>query len=196
MSERYPWDAYGPDTVPDMGYLLSDGGQARAVLAAHHIRDCPHVVEIGGYKTPITKFLTRVPQSVLVVDPKVDRFSSTMLYGKPCRVNHIAARFQDVEFDLEAGSYGLVLLGCSLKFRGDSADSQWRKLFGLIENARLTVLEYGIDWQRGCDNVARILRATDISVRTTIDLDLRRNADIDTAYGARRLMVLVPGRAA
>jgi hypothetical protein len=40
------------------------------VLAAHYLRNCEHVVEIGGHERPITSFLTHHPRSVTSVDPK------------------------------------------------------------------------------------------------------------------------------
>ena len=39
-------------------YLCSEPFHIRAVIAAHYLQDCPHVIEIRSYKVPITHFLT------------------------------------------------------------------------------------------------------------------------------------------
>ncbi len=193
--EDYPWDAYSPNSPMDMDYLLSEAGETRSVLAAHFVRHCNHVIEIGGYKMPITKYLTSVPQSVLVIDPKVDPFSATSLYGKPCKVDHIAERFQNIEIQPRDGGYGFVLLGCSLKFpHADrrELDTYWHKLVALIDGAEVAVLEYGLDWPLGAENAALILRRTASAVRLSVDLDLGRNDGMHPQFYRRRFLVLKP----
>jgi len=54
----------------DLPHLSGPAADVRQVLAAHFVRDCPHIVEIGGHRKPITGFLTHAPLSVLSVDPK------------------------------------------------------------------------------------------------------------------------------
>ena len=110
-ARRYPWQIIDRSTYPDMNYLLSEGARARYVLAAHYVRDQPQIVEIGGFKTPITAFLTRIPERVLVVDPLISEYHGHELHGEPCRIEHLATTFQRHTFDLEPGAYGLVLLG-------------------------------------------------------------------------------------
>lgn len=193
--ETYPWNAYGPDSAMDMDYLLSEAGETRSVLAAHFVRHCDHVIEIGGYKMPITKYLTSVPKSVVVVDPKIDPFSATSLYGQPCRVDHIVARFQNFDFQPPDGSYGFVLLGCSLKFPGadrHDMDAHWAKLIALVDGADVTVLEYGLDWPLGAENAAVILERTACDMRLSVDLDLGRNEGMHPQFYRRRFMVLGP----
>ena len=191
--EHYPWDAYSPNSSTDMHYLLSEAGETRSVLAAHFIRHCRHVIEIGGYKTPITKYLTSIPDSVLVIDPKIDPFSAPSLYGRPCQVDHIAARFQNVDFQPRDSGYGFVLLGCSLKFpRADPQDigNYWDKLVALVDGAEVAVLEYCPDWPLGAENATQILRRTVSKVQVRVDLDLGGNADMHPQFYRRRLMVL------
>ena len=101
-----------PDNIP---HLSGPGAAIRQVLAAHFVRDCPHIVEIGGHLRPVTDYLTHAPLSVLSVDPKTPPLEADELNGRPCRVRHISAKFQEVEYDYAPGSYGLVLLGYSLK---------------------------------------------------------------------------------
>ena len=113
----------------------------RQVLAAHFVRDCEHIVEIGGHIRPVTDYLTHTPKSVLSVDPKTPPYAAEVLNGRPCRVRHVARKFQEVTYDYEPLSYGLVLLGYSLKPFG-SREPLGQLLFGLIDNAKTVVLEY------------------------------------------------------
>ena len=120
-----------PDNIP---HLSGPGAAIRQVLAAHFVRDCPHIVEIGGHLRPVTDYLTHAPLSVLSVDPKTPPLEADELHGRPCHVRHVSAKFQEVEYDYAPGSYGLVLLGYSLKAFG-SREPLGQLLFGLIDNA-------------------------------------------------------------
>jgi hypothetical protein len=48
-----------------------DAFKSRYVLAAHHLRHCRHIVEIGGYRTPISSFLRSQHESVTTIDPYI-----------------------------------------------------------------------------------------------------------------------------
>jgi hypothetical protein len=179
-------------------YLLSEAARSRYVLAAHHVRDCPVIIEIGAFETPITDYLTRVPRAVYVLDPKTPPHVAHTLHGEPCRVEHVAKPFQDVGLDVEPGGYGLVMIGCSLKIKGetDQVERAWQRLYRLVEEARVTVLEYPPDWPRSVDNVEAILANARVGVDLSIGLDLSGNPGMaETAYARRRFMVLRPREA-
>lgn len=191
----YPWDRNDPDSYPEMAYLLSEAAQARYVLAAHYVSDCEKIVEIGGFKTPITKFLTTTPKSILVLDPKIEEFHTDYLYGSPCQVDHIATTFQRFDFNLQKYSYGLVLLGCSIKHFGDEEETkntQWTKLVDLVDRAQITVLEFAVDWAPGRDTVDALTCKTTTRTKVQFDLDLSDSHDMDTPYKKRRFLVLQP----
>ena len=61
--------------------------KSRYVIASHHLRKCKHIVEIGGYRTPITGFLTSRHESVTVLDPYVKPAANDTLNGAPCKVH-------------------------------------------------------------------------------------------------------------
>lgn len=192
---RYPWETPDRSTWPDLNYLLTEAARARYVLAAHYVRECEHVVEIGGFKTPVTGFLTRIPRSVLVVDPKIEAFHADTLRGRPCEVRHVRARFQEHDFRLAPGSTGLVILGCSIKYFSEEPavrEAEWSKLAGLMEGARVTVLEYPLGWELGADNVETLTSRVAVRRRLSIDLDIGDNPGIDTPYHRRRFLVLEP----
>src|SRR5262245_45968828 len=91
-----------PRAFPDdIRHLSGPGAAIRQVLAAHFVRDCPHVVEIGGHIRPVTGYLTHAPISVLSVDPKTPPFEAEELNGRPCRVRHLARKFQEVDYENE-----------------------------------------------------------------------------------------------
>ncbi len=176
----------------DIAYLLTPAAQSRYVLAAYYVRRCDHIIEIGGRSTPITDFLTHVPRSILVLDPKMQEYSMDKLHGKSCHIRHVSEEFQSWDFDLENKNYGLVILGCSIKhFSEDTIqrEREWNKLISLIDNASVTVLEYATDWRNGVDNFEAIYHRTRAQMVLQIDMDISSNNDVDTPYFLRRFVV-------
>lgn len=163
----------------------------RQVIAAHFLADCAHVVEIGGHLRPVTPFLHHGPESVLVVDPKVVPYAAEELHGRPCKVRHVDRKFQEVAYDLAPGSYGLVLLGYSLKPYG-SREPLGELLFGLIDNARVVVIEYPPALERATSQVPAILARPSTRVRCSIGLSLDDHVIGGSPYAERRLYVLDP----
>ena len=208
MTEQaYPWDTPDRASYSHYNHLLTEAAQARYVLAAHYVEDCAHIVEIGGSRTPITRFVKRPPESILVLDPKMQAFHAETLRGLPCRVDHLRRTFQAHDFALPAGSYGLVILGLSLKHFADLPASEsdpnapahipadapdWRKLIGLIDNARISVIEHPVGWELGEREIDAILAQTATRVKLELVLDLGENEGEDTPYPRRRLLVLEP----
>ena len=163
----------------------------RQVMAAYFVSDCRHVVEIGGHLRPVTPFLTHDPDSVVVVDPKVEPYESDRLNGRACKVRHIARKFQEVSFDAPRGEYGLVLLGYSLKAFG-TREPLGAALFSLIDNARTVVLEYPPALERAASQVPHILARPTLKVRCTIDFTLDDAQIHGSPFARRRLIVLDP----
>jgi hypothetical protein len=196
--ERLP-DA--PALAPPMTqwrYLRAPAFAVRNVLAAHFVRDCPTVVELGGWQTPIDRFLTGRHASVLVVDPFIREAARDELHGHPCRVRHVRARFQDLRWDVRDGDYGLVLLGIELE--GLSEDDE-RELFDLVRRARTTVVEFAASWDVSRRQCERLLASTGAEVATRVRLDLGGNDLGDLANSwpprvERELLVLRRGDAA
>ena len=181
-----------PEAYADMDYLVTDAAQSRCVIAAHFLRDCPHVIEIGGFKTPITLYLTGKHRSVTVIDPLMREYQRETLNGHVCRVRHIPATFQSARIEVPS-DYGFVMLGASLKyFAEDPArrESEWTRLAGLIQGARVAVIEAALDWALGRGILERILQLPDIRVRAKLDLDLGDNPGMDPEHFRRRLLVL------
>ena len=188
-----PWETPNTHSYPDMNYLLTEGAMSRYVLAAHYVRDCQSVIEIGGFKTPITRFLTRVPAQVLVVDPLIQPYTATTLNGQPCRIEHRAAMFQSESFQVQAGTYGVVLLGASMKHFSDEPTQrrrEWDKLISLLSSARVAVLEFAVDWGLGRSNVESLVEGAGLDLRVQLDIDLSHCPGVETEHAHRRLVVL------
>lgn len=170
-------------------HLSGVGSDARQVLAAHYLRNCEHVVEIGGHERPITSFLTHHPRSVTSVDPKTPTLEASTLNGKPCRVRHLARKFQQVEFDFVPQSYGLVLLGYSLKPFG-TRDPLGDVLFSLIDNAKMVIVDYTPGLDRAVSQVPTILERPVLRTLCMLELRLFDPEIADTPFAERRFHVL------
>jgi hypothetical protein len=175
----------------DLPHLSGPAAAIRQVLAAHFVRDCPHVLEIGGHRRPVTGYLTHAPLSVTSIDPKTAEYEADELNGRPCRVRHIARKFQDVELHLARRSYGLVLLGYSLKAFG-AREPLGQLLFGLIDNAKTVVLEYPPALERASSQVPSILSRPTLAVLCAFEIAIDDPEIAGSPYARRRFHVLKP----
>jgi len=178
-------------TGKDLPHLAGPAAAIRQVLAAHFVRDCPHVVEIGGHIRPVTPYLTHHPHSVLSVDPKTEPFEAGELNGFPCRVRHVGRKFQEIEYSYEPRSYGLVLLGFSLKPFGRN-EALGSLFFSLLDNARTVVLEYPPALERATSQVPQILGRATLETVCHFNLDLHDPSIEGSPYAHRRFHVLKP----
>lgn len=131
----------------EWAYLSSIPFQSRYALAAWQVDDLPDVVEIGGYRTPITHFLRRPHRSVTVLDPLITPFEAESLNGEPCVVRHAACFFQD--WPRWPERYALVLLGLDLELYEISRARRRRVLeqfTPVVRGAERIVMEIPLDW--------------------------------------------------
>src|SRR5262249_35063152 len=97
------------------GYLDTEALQIRYAIAAHFLKDCKNVVEVGGYRrNAITHFLTGHHESVTVfsLDAEFEECERDTLNGAPCMVKHIRNYFQT--FSHSTDDLGLVALGLEI----------------------------------------------------------------------------------
>jgi hypothetical protein len=170
-------------------HLEGPASSVRQVLAAHFLRDCPHIVEIGSHTSPITPYITHRPLSVLCVDPKTPPFESEGLHGHPCKIRHIDRKFQDVEYDYQPHTYGLVLLGYSLKPFGRK-EPLGELLFSLVDNARIVVIDYAPELERASSQVSLIVTRSSLSAVCCFDIKLNDQQINGSPYALRRFHVL------
>lgn len=179
----------------DLPHLSGPAAAIRQVLAAHFVRDCPHVLEIGGHLRPVTPHLTHRPASVLVVDPKSVPYECDTLNGHACHVRHVAAKFQTLAYDYAPFSYGLVLLGYSLKPYGEH-QPLGALLFGLIDHARVIVIDYPPALDRATSQVPDIIDRATLRRVCAFDLVLQDDAIASSPFAKRHFIVLEPLAAA
>jgi hypothetical protein len=172
-------------------HLAGPGAEVRQVMAAHFLRGCREVIEIGGAGLPITAFLTHRPQAVTVIDPKIAPFTAETLNGAPCRVRHLAAKLQAVPLAPEPGGYGLVLLGLSLKPFG-AKPAIGEKLLGLAGGAAVIVIDYALGLERAVAQIPAFLALEGLTVRVDLNLRLANAALAGTGFAERRFLVLEP----
>jgi len=192
-----PFEAVPPSdgAGQDLPHLSGPAAAIRQVLAAHFVRGCPHVLEIGGHRRPVTGYLTHAPLSITSIDPKTAEYQAEELNGRPCRVRHIARKFQDVELDFAPRSYGLVLLGYSLKPFG-KREPLGELMFSLIDNAGVVVIEYTPEFERAASQVPQILSRPTLTRHCSFELKLEDPEIITTPYARRRFHVLHPSGSA
>ncbi|EHK52458.1 hypothetical protein MAXJ12_35344 [Mesorhizobium alhagi CCNWXJ12-2] len=179
----------------DLPHLSGPAAAIRQVLAAHFVRGCPHVLEIGGHMRPVTGYLTHAPLSVTSIDPKTAEYEAEELNGRPCRVRHIARKFQDVELDFAPRSYGLVLLGYSLKPFG-KREPLGKLMFSLLDNASVVVIDYTPEFERAASQVPSILARPTLTSYCSFELKLEDPEIAATPYARRRFHVLRPSGSA
>jgi hypothetical protein len=125
----------------------------------------------------------------------MEPYEADDLKGRPCKVRHVAAKFQEVVFDVPAGQYGLVILGYSLKPFG-ALEPLGQSLFGLIDNARTVVLEYPPALERAASQIPHILARPTLRLRCTIEFTLDDCQIAGSPFARRRMIVLDPARVA
>jgi len=109
-------------------------------------------------------------------------------------VRHVARKFQEVS-DTPTASYGLVLLGYSLKPFG-AREPLGPSLFGLIDNADTVVLEFTTEHHRAASQIPHILARPTVKVRCIIDFTLDDSEIRNSPFARRRLVVLEPATVA
>jgi hypothetical protein len=180
------------DDGTTLPHLQGPGAAVRQVIAGHALRGCRHVVEIGGAGLPITRFLHPPPESITVIDPKIRPLSEERLNGHPCRVRHVARKFQVGDFDLPVEGLGMVLLGLSLKPLG-SRPAVTETLLALCRRAERVVIEHQVGLERAEAQLPQLIADAGLRELLRIDLTIRDGVMEHTEHGQRRLMVLVAG---
>jgi hypothetical protein len=179
------------DDGTTLPHLQGPGAAVRQAIAAFAIRGSKHIIEIGGAGLPITRFLQHTPHSVTVIDPKITPLAAETLDGQPCRVRHIARKFQDVDLTFAAESVAVVMLGLSLKPLGDGS-AVTDALVGLCRRADLVVIEYPIGLVRSEAQAPGLIADAGLTVAFSVDLTIRDGVIEHTEHNQRRLMLLRP----
>lgn len=163
---------------PTWNYLTSEAFKTRYVLAADYFKkkSCGLVVEIGGYKTPISDFLTKNIKSI-VIDPLAPiRFDD--------RAKHYQMYWNEFNEQINESDYGILILGMDLYNMDTKA---WEKLFNLINKAKVLIIGFPLTWEPSKQQFSKILNSTNKKIKMQIMLDFKNNdfGDLTNSYPPR-----------
>ncbi|MBZ5609138.1 MAG: hypothetical protein LAP38_12825 [Acidobacteriia bacterium] len=181
-------------------YLQYPVLQVRQELAAHFLRGSRRILEIGGYKTPLTHFLTHEFDEVVVIDPLIESYEASERGGRPCSIRHLALDLD--EFDMESWlkkPFACVFCGMDLN-RVDKSPVEWLRtvcqFLLLLSHADIGVIEYPVNWQSSVQLFHVLLSILQPQLAADIRIDLSRYPDAGTVSDevrsrlVRRLVVL------
>jgi hypothetical protein len=164
-------------------YMASEAFQTRYLVAAHHLRHCSHILEVGGCSTPITNYLHGAHASVTVVDPLVEPLESPRLNDHPCVVRHVPQRIE--EYVPSGHENGFVALGMP--------QLPLEPVLDIMRRCDVSVVEFPVRFLPSCLMFKALLDSGHFDVTTRIVFDLSEN-DIgnlhDPALTDRHLFVL------
>lgn len=183
-------------------YLWSEAFKSRYALAAWLLQDTPHIVEVGGYKTPITDFLpldVGFINSVTVYDPKLVVTKEWLYEGAAgnVRCRHLADPFNPKDPFLPRKDYAVVILGMELHMD----EPGWEAFLNYLKGARKVVIEYPIEHVHSRDQFARITGELGFKVTFEVLMELAGNDFGDLTDSAppktlRRIVALEPEKEA
>lgn len=162
-------------------YLESESFKTRYVVAADFMKDMDYVVEVGGYKTPITDFL---PDNVAAAS--IDPLSTPRDFGnKRVIKGYFPGDFQMPDVD----DYGVVLIGLHIK---DMSNSDWNQLITLIRKAKKVVIGFPQDWNPSHEQHRKIVKSAGLKLSKQLLFDFSGNnfGDLSNSWPPRvkRLM--------
>jgi len=166
-------------------YMATEVFQSRYLVAANYLRNCSHILEVGGCSTPITGYLRGPHESVTVVDPLVEPLEADTLNGQPCVVRHIPRKVQDyVPTGREDGFAALGMPQLPLE-----------PVLRIMRGCTVSVLEFPPAFLPSCVMFKAVLGSGHFDVAARIAFDLSGN-DVsslhDPTMTLRHLFVLEP----
>jgi predicted O-methyltransferase YrrM len=167
--------------VKDWAYLYSTPFKIRYVVASYFLRNCRNIIEIGGYKTPITEFLQHNYRQSISVDPLIEPLDNQ-------KVKHIAKDYREVDFAPYMNEYGLVILGMELPWD--------EKLWELARRAKTIIIGYPVDWEKSKKLFEKIQDEVPLEITTQLTFDLSDNdfGDLSNSWPPRCIRKLVVAR--
>ena len=157
-------------------YLESEAFKMRYVVAADYMKDMDLVIEIGGYKTPITNFL---PASVAAIN--IDPRSRSKEFDN----KKVISGYYPRDFKMPiVEKYGVVLIGMELY---GFTESDWDSLLNLLEQAEKVVIGYPQEWAPSISQHRRILENTGLELKKKVLMDFTGNdfGDLNNSWPPR-----------
>ena len=164
-------------------YMASEVFQIRYLVAANYLRNCSHILEVGGCSTPITNYLRGAHESVTVVDPLVEPMHAETLNNRACVVRHMPLRLED--YSPTGHENGFVVLGMP--------QLPLERVLGIMRRCDVSVLEFPVTFLPSCLMFKAILESREFDVAARIVFDFSHN-DVgnlsDSSMTLRHLFVL------
>lgn len=179
------------DDGTTLQHLQGPAAAVRQAIAGHALGGLEHVIEIGGAGLPITRFLKPLPRSVTVIDPKITPLETDTLDGQPCRVRHLARKFQASAVDVPDGRLGVAMIGLSLKGLG-AQPAVTEALVALCRRAERVVIEHSTTLDRALGQLPDIVREARLETIWSVKLELADGVIEAAGQGLRQLLVLRP----
>jgi hypothetical protein len=164
-------------------YMASDVFQTRYLVAAKYLRNCNHILEVGGCSTPISNYLRGAHESVTVVDPLVEPMQAETLNNRPCVVRHIPVRVE--EYRPTGQENGFAALGMPLL--------PLEPVLSIMRGCDVSVVEFPPAFLQSCLMFKAVLESGHFDVKARIVFDLSHNdtGDLsDSNMAVRHLFVL------
>jgi len=167
--------------MKEWAYLWSEPFRLRNVLAAYFLRDCREIIDIGGYKSPISDFVDSGVK-VTVIDPRAEQ-------RREGNIEHLPIRFQDWE-GIPGPEYGLVILGMELCMGA----TDWDRVYRLVDGSKTTVIGIAAGHMPSVNQMLALQEHVSKPVKMSMQLDLTGNdfgnlTDSAPPYCLRRLTV-------
>lgn len=142
-------------------YLYSPPFLVRQVIAAHYLNNLKTIIELGGWKSPISGFLSHDYQQIINIDPLIENYKEERLF-------HSKKDYREFDFlPYTKEPYGLVCLGfelpCSLK------------LINLCNKADRLVIEYPSNHSPSIYEFALLKPYLKLQLDIKLQLDLTDN---------------------
>lgn len=158
----------------DYPYLKHEVYYCRQTFAAHLLRDCKRVIELGGYETSIGSFLAP-HQTCVTIDPALPEHDG---------VNKLKTTFQEADFKT-GKNYGIVILGIQLLGMGPK---HWKRLYDLIDGSNTTVIEVP-EWERSWVQFNKIVASVGKKEVFRVVMDVSA-PELDTQFTKRTVVCL------
>jgi hypothetical protein len=140
-------------------YLYSKAFKSRSAVAAYYLKDCQEIIEIGGFKTPISDFVTG--KIVSVIDPLIPP-------KQEGGVTHYPVVWREWLKEPITSCYGVLILGFHLE---GMCGEDWRRLYTMVNDSKITVIEFPRDFSPSADQVNELLQNTTKHITVKINLD-------------------------
>ena len=142
-------------------YLKHPAVRSRSMLAAAHLEDCSHILEIGGFGTPINEIVK--DKQVTVIDPLIESCVGN---------NHVHIRGSFLDISPPPGDYGLIALG--MHFEPEDKSS-WEHFAKFVKLSKRTVVEFASTFSPSRDIFNHLVDNLSFTEKLCIKMDFTEN---------------------